>query len=109
MRRLVASVLLSSLLCTTLCGCGAIRIQGFFGTDFATVSGFVSGVQVTTVPGAGGTVVVVTIVIFQQTLGFITTNFCGNSATQFPMNSFAQVSFKPGQPCSTIVAIVITG
>lgn len=107
MRRQVASVLLSSLLCTLLSSCGAIRIQGFFGSGAETVSGFVSGVQVTTVPAVGGTVVVITIVNFQQTLGFITTNFCGNFGSQFPMNSFAQVSFNPGQPCSTIVTIVI--
>jgi hypothetical protein len=107
MRRLVASILVSSLVCTALCGCGAIRIQGFVGSDFSTVSGFVSSVQVTNVPGAGGTVIVVTIVTFQQTLGSIATSFCGNLGAQFPTNSFAQVSFKPGQPCSTIVAIVI--
>ena len=107
MRRFVACFLVSSLVCAILSGCGAIHIQGFVGSDFSTVSGFVSGVQVTTISGAGGTVVVVTIVSFQQTLGFITSNFCGNFGSQFPMNSFAQVSFKPGQPCSTIVAIVI--
>ena len=108
MRRLVACCLVSSLVCTVLAGCGAVvRIQGALNSDFVTVSGFVSGVQVGNVPGAGGTLIVVTLVTLQQTLGFTTTSFCGNVSGQFPMNSFAQVSFKPGQPCSTIVVIVI--
>jgi hypothetical protein len=107
MRRLVACLLLSSLLFTVLSGCGAVRIQGFAGTGFATVSGFVSGVQITTVAGASGTLIVVTVVTFQQTLGFITSNFCGNFGSRFPINSFAQVSFRPGQPCSSVVVIII--
>ncbi|HYN15097.1 MAG TPA: hypothetical protein VES66_04825 [Terriglobales bacterium] len=107
MRRLVACFLLSSLVCAFVCGCGAVRIQGFVGSDVVSVSGFVSAVQVTTVAGANGTLIEVTFVTLQQTLGFTTTNFCGNVSARFPMNSFAQVSFKPGQPCSTIVVIII--
>ena len=106
MRRLVACFLLSSLVCTIVCGCGAVRIQGALGPGVETVSGFVSGVQVIAI-GSNGTTVQVTVVTLQQTLGFTTTNFCGNVVAQFPMNSFAQVSFNPGQPCSTIVAIEI--
>lgn len=48
MRRLVACFLLSSLVCASVCGCGAVRIQGVVGSDVVSVSGFVSGVQVTT-------------------------------------------------------------
>ena len=107
MRRLLACFLLSSLVCTILCGCGAVRIQGFLNSDVVAVSGFVSSVQLITVAGPNGTLIEVTVVTLQQTLGFTTTNFCGNLGAQFPMNSFAQVSFKPGQPCSTIVVIVI--
>jgi hypothetical protein len=108
MRRSVACFLLSSLVCTVLCGCGAVRIEAFWGPDVLTVSGSVSGAQVITVPGANGTLIEVTVVTLQQTLGFTTTNLCGNVVARFPMNSFAQVSFKPGQPCSTIVVITIT-
>ncbi len=107
MRRLLACFLVSSLVCTVLCGCGAVRIQGFLNSDVVTVSGFVSGVQLIMVAGPNGTLIEVTVVTLQQTLGFTTTNFCGNVGAQFPMNSFAQVSFKLGQPCSTIVVIVI--
>jgi hypothetical protein len=106
-RRLVACFLISSLVCGFVCGCGAVRIQGVLSPDVVIVSGVVSGVQVTTVSGGNGTLIVVTFVTFQQTLGFTTTNFCGNVSAQFPMNSFAQVNFKPGQFCSTIVVIVI--
>ena len=108
MRRLMACFLLSGLVGAALCGCGAVRIAGFFNTGAAeSVAGFVSGVQITNIPGPGSTTVV-TIVTFQQTLGFITQNFCGDFGTQFPKNSFAQVSFNPGQPCASIVAIIIT-
>jgi len=107
MRRLMACFLLSSLVCTVLCGCGAVRIQGVLNSDVVTVSGFVSGIQLVTVAGANGTLIQVTVVTLQQTLGFTTTNFCGDVGARFPMNSFAQVSFQPGQPCSTIVVIVI--
>jgi len=105
-RCLGACLLLSSLVCGGVCGCGVIRIQGVFGAGVETVSGFVSGVQLITV-GSNGTTIEVTVVTLQQTLGFTTTNFCGNVVAQFPMNSFAQVSFTPGQPCSTIVVIEI--
>ncbi len=109
MRRLMACFLLSSLVGTALCGCGAVRIAGFFNIGAAeSVAGFVSGVQITNIPGPRSTLIVVTIVTFQQTLGFITQNFCGDFGTQFPKNSFAQVSFNPGQPCASIVAIIIT-
>lgn len=104
----MACFLLSCLVSTALCGCGAVRIAAFFNPNAASVSGFVSGVQITSLPGANGTLIVVTIVTFQQTLGFTTANFCGNVGTQFPKNSFVQVTFNPGQPCSTVVAIVIT-
>jgi len=106
MRRLVACFLLSSLVCGSVCGCGAVRIQGVLGPGVETVSGFVSGVQLITV-GSNGTLIEVTVVTLQQTLGFTTTNFCGNVVAQFPMNSFAQVNFNPGQPCSTVVVIEI--
>ena len=106
---LVACFLLSSVVCTALCGCGAVRIQGVLNDDVVSVSGFVSSVQFITVAGANGTSIEVTVVTLQQTLGFTTTNFCGNVGCQFPMNSFAEVNFKPGQPCSTIVEIVISG
>jgi hypothetical protein len=107
MRRLVACFLLSSFVCPVLGGCGAVHIQGVLDSGVVSVSGFVSGVQIITVPGANATVITVTVVTLQQTLGFTTTNFCGNVGPQFPMRSFAQVSFRPGQPCSTITVIVI--
>jgi hypothetical protein len=105
MRRYVACFLLSSFVWMSLCGCGAVvHVQGALDSGVVSVSGVVSGVQVTAVPN--GTVIV-TIVILQQMMGFTTTTFCGNVVSQFPMNSFAQVNFRPGQPCSTIVVIVI--
>ena len=106
MRRLVACFLLCSLVCASVCGCGALRIQGVLAPGVETVSGFVSGVQLITV-ASNATTIQVTVVTLQQTLGFTTMNFCGNVVAQFPMNSFVQVSFNPGQPCSTIVVIEI--
>ncbi len=109
MRRIVAGLLLSALLVTCLCGCGSITIAGAVGPGVVVVSGFVSGVQTTTVPGTNGTFIQVTIVTLQQTLGFTSNTFCGNVGIQFPMNSFARVNFQPGTPCATIVVVVISG
>ena len=105
-RCLLACLLLSSLVCGGVCGCGVVRIQGVLGAGAEAVSGFVSSVQLISV-GSNGTTIEVTVVTLQQTLGFTTTDFCGNVVTQFPMKSFVQVSFTPGQPCSTIVVIEI--
>jgi len=106
MRHLVACFLLSSLVGSVLCGCGTVRIQGVLDPGVETVIGSVSGAQLIMV-GSNGTLIEVTVVTLEQTLGFTTTNFCANFVAQFPTNSFAQVSFKQGQPCSTIVVIVI--
>jgi hypothetical protein len=105
MRRYVACFFLSSLMWVSLCGCGAVvRVQGALPLGVENVSGLVSGIQVTTIQN--GTMIV-TIVTFKETPGFTTTTFCGNLLSQFPVNSFAQVNFQPGQFCSTVVVIVI--
>ena len=109
MQRLMACLVIASVVGTTLCGCGGtVSVAACFNCESDTVSGVVSGVQVTTVPGSNGTPITVTVVTFEQTLGFTTQTFCGNFSTEFPKNSFARVSFLPGQRCSTILAISIT-
>ncbi len=104
--RLLAGFVFWLVVCAVLSGCGAWRVQGALDAGFETVDGTVSSVQVLTT-GANGTGITVTIVTLQQTLGFTTTSFCGNVSTQFPMHSFVHVNFTPGQPCSTLVVIVI--
>ncbi len=108
MRRLVACFVLSSLLAASLSGCGDVIFRGTLNSDFSSVSGTISQVTLTTLP-QNGTTIVVTIVIFEEVLGFSTVNFCGDAQLRFPMNSFAEVNFQPGQPCSTVIAIFISG
>ncbi len=108
MRRLMACFVLSSLLAASLSGCGDVVFRGTLNSDFSTVSGTISQVSLTTFP-QNGTTIVVTIVVFEEVLGFSTVNFCGDVRSRFPMNSFAQVNFQPGQPCSTVIVIVISG
>jgi hypothetical protein len=32
--------------------------------------------------------------------------FCGDQRSQFPMNTFLQANFTPGQPCSNLIIVV---
>ncbi len=108
MRRLVACFVLFSLFCGILSGCGGVTVYGVINPGVATVSGTVCSITLTTLP-QNNTTVLVTIVTFEKVLGFSTVNFCGDVRSRFPMNTFTQVNFQPGQPCSSIIVIVISG
>ena len=49
----------------------------------------------------------VTVVTLLDDLGASNFSFCGDQRTQFPPNRFAQATFTPGQPCSTLLSVVI--
>jgi hypothetical protein len=101
------ALLLSGLLGVSLLGCGTFRVSGIFTNGAATISGVVTGRQLSSVAGSGGVFIQVTVVTLQQPLGFTTSTFCGNFVSQFPMNSFVDVDFTRGDACSTIVNIVV--
>ncbi len=93
----------------SLTACDGVVIFGAVpSTTPATVSGFVSIVQVTTIGSGGATttfVTTVTFLPFAQSGAASTVSFCGNVGNQFVMNTFTTVSFTRGPGCATIIAI----
>ena len=105
MKRLLSAFLVVSLL--LLCpGCGNIFVRGAIQTNFSTISGFVSIVQLTTVIDGNGSVLV-TFVTFLQQGTSATIGFCGDQTSQFPLNQMVTTNFNPGQPCATIIVVII--
>jgi hypothetical protein len=95
---LVVSVLL---LCSS---CGNVFVRGAI--NFSTVSGLVSIVQLTTVIDDGSSVLV-TFVTFLQQGTSTTMGFCGDQTSQFPLNQMVTTNFNPGQPCATLIVVII--
>jgi hypothetical protein len=95
---LVVSVLL---LCSS---CGNVFVRGAI--NFSTVSGLVSIVQLTTVIDDGSSVLV-TFVTFLQEGTSTTMGFCGDQTSQFPLNQMVTTNFNPGQPCATLIVVII--
>ena len=102
------SFLLSLSLLLTSTGCGNIFVGGALPGNVSTVSGTVSTVQLTVVIGNNGTTVQVTFVTFLQGGTSSTIGFCGDQRDQFPMQQTVRAEFNPGQPCASIITIVIT-
>jgi hypothetical protein len=105
MQRLL-SFPLALLLLTTSLGCGDVFFRGALQTS--TISGTISVVQLSVVVAGDGTNVSVTFVTFLQAGTSTTIGFCGDQRSQFPMNQFIRATFTPGQPCASVVQIVIT-
>jgi hypothetical protein len=102
-KRLLSASLVVSLL--LLCpGCGNVFVGGAI--NFSTISGFVSIVQLTTVID-GGNSVLVTFVTFLQQGTSTTMGFCGDQTSQFPLNQMVTTNFNPGQPCATLVLVIV--
>ena len=104
MKRLLSALLIVSLL--LLCSsCGNVFVGGAI--NFSTISGCVSIVQLTTVID-GSASVLVTFVTFLQQGTSTTIGFCGNQTSQFPLNQMVTTHFNPGQPCATIIVVIIS-
>jgi hypothetical protein len=84
-------------------GCGNVFVGGAIRPGVNTVSGLVSIVQLTIVDGT----VQVTFVTFLENGTSSTFGFCGDQRNRFPMNQNVRTNFNPGQPCGTIVTIVL--
>ncbi len=91
----------------TLPGCGNIFIRGALPAGSSTVSGSVSVVQLSAVIGENGTTVQVTFVTFLQSGASSLVGFCGDQRSQFPMQQVVRADFNPGQPCASIITVVI--
>jgi len=84
-------------------GCGNVFIRGVIQPGPSTVTGFVSVVQLTVVDGD----VQVTFVTFLGNGTSSTFGFCGDQRRRFPMNRNVRADFDPGQPCASIVTVVV--
>ena len=91
------------------CGSNPRRTLTSLNATPLTVNGFVSTVQLNTAAtsmGGNSTVTVVTFIPeLPQRFPTTTITFCGNAAGEFVPNTFATVTFTPGQGCSTIVSL----
>jgi hypothetical protein len=85
-----------------------VFIGGGFQSRQSSISGTVSFVELNTVI-SGGTSIEVTFVTFLQNGISSSMNFCGDQSSQFPLNQTVTTNFSPGQPCSTLVIVVIVG
>ena len=91
-----------------LAGCGNVFVRGALPpAGFSSVSGSVSVVQLSAVIGENGTTVQVTFVTLLQSGDFVHDRFLRRQTNQFPMQQTVRADFTPGQPCSSIVTIVI--
>ena len=101
MRRILAVLLIC------LFGCGGCSFRATFrsGRTVFSVTGFVSIVELTTLPG---TTVPVTIVTFLPDFTPATTViFCGNLTQQIFLDDFTTVNFTQGPSCATAFVIFI--
>jgi len=94
--------LLAFLLALALTGCAGLAAFHDGDSRAVVVTGTVSSVQLTS--NNGGTITIVTL-INNGLPGQFT--FCGNTVSQFPMDSLVRVTFTPGQDCNQIVLVVI--
>ena len=105
MRTLGLACLLSLVL--LLPGCGNVFVRARWNGGNQTASGVVSVVQLTVVVDGNNVSTQVTIVTLVDNLGASNFSFCGDQRNQFPPDRFAQATFTPGQPCSTLVNVII--
>ena len=104
MNRLFAPVLIISLAVST--GCGNWSVSGAINTG-STITGSISFVQLGNVLNGTGGTVQVTFVTFVQNGASSTIGFCDDQISLFPLDQTVRVNFNPGQPCATIIVVVI--
>ena len=105
MKRLLSAVLIGLLLMVST-GCGNVFIRGAINPG-STMTGAVTFVQLGNVLNGSGGTVQVTFVTFLQS-GFSSTfGFCDDQRSRFPVDQTVRVNFNPGQPCATILVVVI--
>ena len=104
MKRLLSPVLLLSLLLFST-GCGNVFVRGAIETG-STIQGSVSIVQLGNTLN-GMETVQVTFVTLLRNGASSTIGFCGDQTDLFPLDQTVRVNFNPGQPCSTVIVVVI--
>ena len=107
MTRLLSLIFAGSFLLSSI-GCGNVFVRGAIRTG-STIQGSVSTVEIGSVLNGTGGTVQVTFVTFLENGTSSTTGFCGDQTSLFPVNQTVMVNFNPGQPCATVITIVIVG
>jgi hypothetical protein len=102
-RPAATSLILLSLVLTS---CGDVFFRGAILTTPQSVSGTVSLVQLTVVFDHGSSITVTAVTLLGPNRAN-SINFCGDQRSQFPMNQFVKANFNPGNPCSTLVLVVV--
>ena len=93
------------LICLLGCGGGTFRGTCRSGSTVFSVTGFVSFIEGTTLPG---TTIPVTIVTFLPDFSPATSVvFCGDVTQQFFVDEFTTVNFTQGPSCATTLVIFI--
>ena len=88
-------------------GCGNVFVRANWNGGSQTVTGVVSAVKFTVVIDGDNVATQVTIVTLLDNMGASNFTFCGDQRTQFPPDRFAEATFTPGQPCATLLRVVI--
>jgi len=99
-QRLFSPVLVLALLLLST-GCGNVFVRGAIQPG-STVQGSVSTVQL----GTEETVQVTFVTLLQDGTSS-TIGFCGDQSALFPLDQTVRVNFNPGQPCATVIVVVI--
>jgi len=100
---------LASLLSVVLMvsGCGNVFIRANWNGGNQTVAGVISIVQLSVVITGDNIATQITIVTLLDNMTASNFTFCGDQRTQFPPDRLAQAIFTPGQPCATLVRVII--
>jgi len=100
-QRLLAALLVVAFILTSA-GCGNVFVRGVIQPGVSSVNGFVSVIQVTVVNGT-----LITFVTFLNNNSPSTLGFCGDQHRRFPMDRNVRTDFNSGNPCNSIVTIVV--
>ena len=104
MKRLLSPLLvLSWFLLST--GCGNVFVRGAIETG-STIQGSVTVVQLGNTLNGMDTVQVTFVTLLQNGTSS-TMGFCGDQSILFPLDQTVRVNFKPGQPCATVIVVII--
>jgi hypothetical protein len=100
--RLLVLLLIACLL--TSVSCGDIFVRGAINPGSQSAAGTVSIVQFSAGTGSGVSITIITLAGNGMASTF---SFCGDQRTQFPVDRQVHVSFMPGTPCASVVAVVL--
>jgi hypothetical protein len=103
-KRLLSPLLVLSLLLLST-GCGSVFVRGAIETG-STIQGSVTMVQLGNTLNGMETVEVTFVTLLQNGTSS-TIGFCGDQSALFPLHQTVRVNLNPGQPCATVIVVVI--